>query len=136
MIRCLPYDWQNHNMWSHRNCRTHSTETLELVNTQPPPPPLPCSMEYETILFHFFYAINTSICYVGCLMITNTWTNISLYITNTPILEKKISVCIFSHQLVNTCDFYLFRLLKCEICSTIPVKMPLIGQLSLMIKVY
>ncbi len=63
-----------------------------------------------------------SICYVGCLMIANTWTYISLYIRNTAILENKKSVCIFQHQLVNTCDFHLFRLLKYAICHTNPSK--------------
>ncbi len=49
----------------------------------------------------------------------------SLYIRNIAILENKKSVCIFLHQLVNTCDLHL---LKGAICSTIPVKMLPIGQ--------
>ncbi len=69
-----------------------------------------------------------SICYIGCLMIANTWTYISLYIRNTAILQNKKSVCIFPPQFVNTCDLHLFKLLMCAICYTIPVKMPLIGQ--------
>ncbi len=79
---------------------------------------------------YFFYTIQTPLFYVGCLMIANTWTYISLYVRNTAILENKKSVCIFPHQLVNTCDLHLLRLLKYAICCTIPVKMPLIGQLS------
>ncbi len=78
-------------------------------------------------MHHFFYTILMPICYVGCLMIINTWTYISLY-RNTAIFENKISVCIFPFQLVNTCDLHLFRLLKCAICSTISVKMLPIGQ--------
>ncbi len=58
----------------------------------------------------FFYTIETPICYVGCLMITNTWTYISLYIRNTAILENKKSVSIFPHQLVNTCDLHIHTL--------------------------
>ncbi len=84
----------------------------------------------------FVYTIQMPICYVGCLMITNTWTYISLYIRNTPILENKKSVYIFPHQLVNTCDLHLFRLLKCAICSTIQVQMPPIGQFEKFFKVY
>ncbi len=38
-----------------KNCRTHNTETPELVNTQP----LPCSMEFETILLNFLH--NTAV---------------------------------------------------------------------------
>ncbi len=47
------------------------------------------------------------ICYVGCLMITNTWTYIFIYIRHTAILENKKSICIFPHQRVNTCDLHL-----------------------------
>ncbi len=57
---------------------------------------------------------------------------ISLYIRNTILVNKKF-VCISPHQLVNTCDLHL---VNCTICSTIPVKMLLIGQLSLILKVY
>ncbi len=32
---------------------------------------------------------------------------ISLYIRNTAILENKKTVCIFPHQIVNTCDLHL-----------------------------
>ncbi len=80
-----------------------------------------------------FYTIHTPVCCVGCLMITNIWTYISLYIRNTAILVNKILVCICLHQLVNTCDLHL---VKCAICSTIPAKMPPIGQLSPFLKVY
>ncbi len=100
-----------------RNCRTYSTETLKLVYTQP----LPWSREFEWILLYFFYTIQTAICYVGCLMIANTWTYIFLYIRNTAILENKKSVCTFPHQLVNTCDLHLFRLLMCPICKLLCV---------------
>ncbi len=36
-------------------------------------------MEFESIFLYFFYTIQIPICYVGCLMITNTWTYISPY---------------------------------------------------------
>ncbi len=72
----------------------------------------------------FLNTIQMPICYVGCLIIANTWIYISLYIRNTAILENIKSVCIFLHQFVNTCNLHLFRLLKCAICRTIPVKMP------------
>ncbi len=68
---------------------------------------LPRSMEFETILLNFFYTIQTPICYVGCLMIANTWTYISLYIRNTAILQYNKSVYIFPHQRVNSCDLQL-----------------------------
>ncbi len=81
-----------------------------------------------------FYIIQTPVCCVaiGCLMIANIWTYISLYIRNTAILVNKKLVCISPHQLVNTCDLHL---VMCAICSIIPVKMPLIGQLSPILKV-
>ncbi len=82
----------------------------------------------------FLNTIQMPICYVGCLIIANTWIYISIYIRNTAILENKKSVCIFPHQLVNTCDLHLFSLLKCAICCTIPLKMPPIGQLSSILK--
>ncbi len=69
-------------------------------------------------------------------MIANTWTYISLYVKNSAILENKKSVCIFLHGLVNTCDLHPFRLLKCAICRTIPVKMPPVGQFEMFFKVY
>ncbi len=37
-----------------------------------------------------FNSIQMPICYVGCLVIANTWTYISIYIRNTAILENKI----------------------------------------------
>ncbi len=49
----------------------------------------------------FFNTIQMPICYVGYLMIANTWTYISLYIRNTAILENNKSVCIFS---ASTCE--------------------------------
>ncbi len=58
----------------------------------------------------FLNTIQTPICYVGCSMIANTWTYISLYIRNTAILENKKSVCIFLYQHVNTCDLDLHTL--------------------------
>ncbi len=57
--------------------------------------------------FFIFNSIQMPICYVGCLMIANTWTYISIYIRNTAILENNKSVCIFRHQRVNTCDLHL-----------------------------
>ncbi len=110
-------DWLNHTMWFHLNSA------------------LPRRMEFESILLHFLTQ-QTPICNVGCLIIANTWIYISLYIRNTAILENKKSVSIFLHQLVNTCDLHLFRLLKCTICRTIPVKMLPIGQLLTILKVY
>ncbi len=70
----------------------------------------------------FFYIMQMPICYVVCLIIANTWIYISLYLRNTVILENKKTVWIFSHQLVNTCDLHLFRLLKCAICRINPSK--------------
>ncbi len=81
----------------------------------------------------FLSTIQMSICYVVCLIITNTWIHISLYIRNTAILENnKISLNLST----STCDLHLFRLLKCAICRTIPVKMMLIDQLSPILKFY
>ncbi len=82
-------DWLNHITWFHSNRALH------------------WSMESESMLLHFFYTIQTSIWYVGCLMIANTWIYISLYLKNTAILENKKSVSIFPHQLVNTCDLHI-----------------------------
>ncbi len=53
------------------------------------------------------YTIQTPICYVGCLMIANICTYISLYIRKMAILVNKKLVCISLHQLVNTCDPHL-----------------------------
>ncbi len=83
------YDWLNHTMWFHSNRA------------------LPWSMEFDSMLLHFFYIMQTPICYVGCLIIANTWIYISIYLRNTVILENKKTVCIFSHQLVNTCDLHI-----------------------------
>ncbi len=102
---CFEYsrcDWLNHTTWSHGNCRTHRTKTPKLVNTQP----VPRSMEFETILLHY-YTIQTSICCIDCLVIANICTYISLYIRNTAISLNKKFVCISLHQLVNTCDLHL-----------------------------
>ncbi len=79
---CLHYDWLNHTTWSHRNCWTHCTETLELVNTQL----LPRSMEFETILLHFLHNTDAS------MMIANICTYISLYIRNMAIYINKLSL--------------------------------------------
>ncbi len=112
-------DWLNHTMWFHSN------------------PALPRSMEFESILFHFWTQYSRQ--YAICRLFDNRKymdIYISLYIRNTAILENKKSVCIFPHQLVNSCDLHLFRLLKCAICRTILVKMPSIGQFSPILKVY
>ncbi len=97
-------DQLNNTTWSYRNCRIHSTETLKSVTT-------------ATALYHrigvniasLFYTIQTPICYVGCLMIANICTYISLYIRNTAIVENKKIVGIFPPQLVNTCDLHLVK---------------------------
>ncbi len=47
----------------------------------------------------FFYTIQTPICSVGCLMITNRWTDISLYFKNTAILENKKQFVFFGINL-------------------------------------
>ncbi len=49
--------------------------------------------------------------------------------------KQKISLY-FLYQLLNVCDLHLFRLLEFAICRTIPVKLPPIGQLSPILKVY
>ncbi len=71
-------DWLNHITWFHSNQA------------------LPRSMEFESILLNFFYIIQSPICYVGCLMIANTWIYIFLYLKNTAILENKKKF-VFSH---------------------------------------
>ncbi len=48
-------DWLNHNTWFHSNRA------------------LPRSMEFESMLLNFVYTIQSPICYVGCLMIANTF---------------------------------------------------------------
>ncbi len=68
------------------------------------------SMEFESMLLHFFYTIQSPICHVDCLMIANTWIYISLYLRNTAILENKKTVCIFLHQLVNICELHIHGL--------------------------
>ncbi len=75
-------DWLNHTTWFHYNQA------------------LPCSMEFESMLLHFFYIIQSPICYVGCLMIAITWIYIFLYLRNTAILENKKSL----YFLVSTCE--------------------------------
>ncbi len=93
-----------------RKCRHLEIITLlRLAETWPcglTETPVPRSMAFIIYCFTF-YTIQTLVCYVGCLMTANTWTYISLYIRNTAILENKKSVCIFPHQLVNTCDLHL-----------------------------
>ncbi len=103
-------DWLNHTTWFHLN------------------PALPWSMEFESILFHFLTQYDANI--LCRLFDDHKYMDIyiSLYITNTAILENKKSVCIFPQQPVNNCDLHIFRLLKCAICSIVPVKMALIGQ--------
>ncbi len=147
-------DWLNHTTWSKRNCWPSPFYTMwygcwHLVSGRPcyvwfAEPYHVVPLESSAALMHgilvnigsFFNTIQTPICYVGCLMIANTWIYISLYIRNTAILENKNSVCIFPHHLLNTCDCYLYRLLKCAICRTIPVKMPPVSQFEMFFKVY
>ncbi len=70
---------------------------------------------------YFFYTIQMPICYVGCLMIANTWTYISLYLRNTAILEKKKSL----YFLTSACE-HLWpshsHLVNCAKCEQIPSK--------------
>ncbi len=54
-----------------------------------------------------FYTIQTSIWCIDCIVNANICTYISLYIRNTAISVNKIFVCIYPHQLVNTCDLHL-----------------------------
>ncbi len=74
-----------------------------------------------------FYTIYTPVCCVGCLTIANICTYISLYIRNTAILVNKKLICISP---TSACEHLWPLPGKCTICSTIPVKIPLIGQLS------
>ncbi len=67
-------------------------------------------------------------------MFTNICTYISLYIRNTAILVNKKLVCISPHERVNTCDLNLHALQTAQNVRTIPVKMLLICQLSLILK--
>ncbi len=87
-------DWLNHTTWFHSNWAYPKTWNLR---------------QYCFIFLHNT-TIQTPICYLGCLMIANTWTYISLYIRNTAILENKNIVCIFLHQRVNTYDLHLHTL--------------------------
>ncbi len=94
-------DWLNHTTWFHSNRA------------------LPCSMEFESMLLHFFYIIQSPIFYVGCLMIANTWIYISLYLRNTAILENKKTVLYF---LVSACEQLWpshSRLVNCAKCEQI-----------------
>ncbi len=86
-------DWLNHTTWFHSNRYNHSSALKHGIWVN---------------IASFLCTIQTPICYVGCLMIANTWTDIFLYIRNTAILENNKSVCIFLHQLVNTCDRKMF----------------------------
>ncbi len=83
---------------------------------------LPWSMEFDSMLLHFFYTIQTQICSVGCLMIANTWTYISLYFRNIAILENKQKSLYFSTP---TCE-HLWpspsNLVNCAKCSHNPSK--------------
>ncbi len=67
-------DWLTHTRWFHSNQYNHS--------------PTPKHGIWVNIAL-FIYTIQTPICYVGCLMIANTWTYISLYFRNTALLENK-----------------------------------------------
>ncbi len=69
-------------------------------------------------------------------MIANICTYIFIYVRNTVILVNKKLVCIFEHESVNTCDLHLDALQTAQNVRTISVKMPPIGQLSPILKVY
>ncbi len=83
-------EWLNHTMWFHSNRA------------------LPRSMEFQSMLIHFFtqYRANMLCRLFDDRKYMDIW-YISLYLRNTAILENKKIVCIFSHQLVNTCDLHI-----------------------------
>ncbi len=100
-------DWLNHTTWFHSNQFSHSVAP---------------KLGIWVNIASFLYTIQTGKCYVGCLMIANTWTYISLYISNTAIVENKTSDCIFS---ASTCE-HLWpspsHLVNCAKCSHNPSK--------------
>ncbi len=57
------------------------------------------------------------ICCVGCFMIPNICTYISLCIRNMAISVNKKLVCISPHQLVNTCDLHLVKSLSSHVVN-------------------
>ncbi len=59
---------------------------------------------------------------------------ISLYLRNTAILENKKNVCIFSHQLVNTCNLHIHALQTAQNVSRFQLNMLLIGQFKKFLK--
>ncbi len=111
-LRHCHCDWLNDTTWSHGNCR-HVTFVYHVVWALP-------SHFRRTRLCVIGWTIPSdstqieccpkAICYVGCLMIANTWTYISLYLRNNAILENKKTICTFLHQLVSTCDLHLHAL--------------------------
>ncbi len=110
-------NWLNHTTWSNRNCRTQHGDTQVGKHTAAPPPP---PWNFRKYCF-IFYTIQVSVCCVGCLMIANKCTYISLYIRNTAISVNKQLVCISPHQFVNTCDLHLIKSLSYHVvnCSCI-----------------
>ncbi len=60
----------------------------------------------------FFYTIEMPMYFIGYLMITKICTYISLSIRNMTISVNKKLVCIFPHQLENTCDLHLVKSLQ------------------------
>ncbi len=67
----------------------------------------------------FFYTIQTPICYVGCLMIANTWTYISIYI----LLSWKTKICLyFSASMCEHLWPSPLHLVNCAKCSHNPSK--------------
>ncbi len=103
-------DWLNHTMWylvsvSIRLCAIGWTIPRGSTRIER----CPEAWNFDSMLLHFFYIMQMPICYEGCLIIANTWIYISLYLRNTVILENKKIVCIFPHQLVNSCDLHQVR---------------------------
>ncbi len=130
-------DWLNHTMWylvsvSTRLCAIGWTIPRGSTRIQH------CPVAWNLSQYCFIFEHNTDTNMLCRLFDNRKYMDIyiSLYIRNTAILENKKSVCIFPHQVVNTCDLHHFSLSKCTICRTIPVKMPQIDQLSPILKVY
>ncbi len=86
-------DWLNHTTSFHSNRE------------------LSWSMEFESMLLHCFYTIQSPICYVGFLTIANTWIYIFLHLRNTFLLENKRQF-VFSRINVWTLVTFTFRPLK------------------------
>ncbi len=121
-LRHCNCDWLNDTMLSNRSCRRipRGMVRCHLVSSGPgyvwlvePYHVVPLESSATPkhgIWVHvasYFYTIQWPICYLGCLMIANTWIYIFLYLRNTAILENKKTVCIFLYQYVNTCDLHL-----------------------------